>query len=120
MTLRRLVVTFKPGQFVLHTHYRTTTAHPELEGPPRKLNRSRTVGLVESRSRHPEERGRVGRRFECGLPPHGPGRTAVIKEERPEESFEGDPHETCARCGRPLYVVMRVAYDGESEAEGGG
>ena len=26
VTLRRLVVTFKPGQFVLHTLYRTTTA----------------------------------------------------------------------------------------------
>jgi hypothetical protein len=117
VTLRRLVVTFKPGQFVLHTHYRTTTAHPELEGPPRKLNRSRTVGFVESRSRHPEERGRVGR-FESGLPPHGPGRTAVIKEERPEESFDRDPDDHCGRCERPIWCVIRDVY--EDDGGGGG
>ena len=65
------------------------------------------MGFVESRSRRPEERGRVGRRFECGLPPHGPGRTAMIKEERPEESFDRDPDDHCGRCERPIWCVIR-------------
>jgi hypothetical protein len=47
----------------------------------------------------------------CSMPPDGPRPIAVICEECPEGSFEGDPGETCARCGRPLYTVLRVVYD---------
>jgi hypothetical protein len=41
---------------------------------------------------------------------------AVIYDD-PDTDFEGDPHETCARCGRPLWTVIRAIYEGE---EGGG
>jgi hypothetical protein len=73
------------------------------------------VGSIDSRLRRLEEHG--GLCPDCGLPPDGPRNIAVIDEERPEESFEGDPHETCARCGRPLYTVLRVVYNDE-EGEG--
>jgi hypothetical protein len=73
------------------------------------------VGAVEIRLRRLEERGGVC--HECGLPPDGLGRIAVIDEEHPERSFAGDSDERCGRCGRPLYTVLRVVYD---EEEGGG
>ena len=38
---------------------------------------------------------------------------AVINEEHPEKGFDGDPAERCGRCGRFLYTVLRVVYDGE-------
>ena len=75
------------------------------------------MGFSRGRLRRLEERGRGGSCPECGLPPDGPGRLAVIDEERSDNSFDGDPDETCARCGRPLYTVIRVVYGDE---EGGG
>jgi hypothetical protein len=55
---------------------------------------------------------------ECGLAPDERRPPAVIYEEHPEKSFfDGDPNERCGRCGRPLYTVLRVVYDGK---EGGG
>jgi pyruvate/2-oxoacid:ferredoxin oxidoreductase beta subunit len=44
----------------------------------------------------------------------------VINEERPEESFKGDPHEACAGCGQPLYTALQVVYDSPAVEEGGG
>jgi hypothetical protein len=44
----------------------------------------------------------------------------VINEERPEESFEGDPHEACTICGQPLYTVVQVVYDRPRGYEGEG
>jgi hypothetical protein len=70
---------------------------------------------IDSRLRRLEERRH--RCPECGLPPDGHGHLAVINEEHPEKSFDGDPDERCANCGRFLYTVLRVVYDGE---EGGG
>ncbi len=54
---------------------------------------------------------------ECDLTPGGPGSIAVINEEHPDKSFDGDPDERCGRCGRSLYTVIRVVYEDE---EGGG
>jgi hypothetical protein len=75
------------------------------------------VGSIEGRIRRLERRGSGGRCPECGLRPDGHGRIAVLNEEHPEKSFDGDPDERCGRCGRPLYTVLRVVYEGE---EGGG
>jgi uncharacterized protein with PIN domain len=62
--------------------------------------------------------GRGSRCPECGLAPDERRPPAVIYEERPEKkSFDGDPNERCSSCGRPLYTVLRVVYEGE---EGGG
>ena len=72
------------------------------------------TGSIDSRLRRLEQQGR--RCPECGLTPERPGRIAVINEERSEKSFDGDPDECCGRCGRFLYTVMRVLYDG---TEGG-
>jgi DNA-directed RNA polymerase subunit RPC12/RpoP len=68
---------------------------------------------IDSRLRRLEEQGR--RCPECGLPPDGPREIAVINEEHPEESFDGDPEERCPRCGRSLYTVIRVVYSDEGE-----
>jgi hypothetical protein len=51
------------------------------------------------------------------MPPDGPRPIAVINEERPEGSVDGDPNETCARCGRPLYTVLRVVYDSAEDPD---
>jgi hypothetical protein len=68
------------------------------------------AGGIERRLRRLEERGCC---TECGLPPDGPRKLAVISEERPEKSFDGNPHESCSACGQALYCVIRVVYDGE-------
>jgi hypothetical protein len=41
---------------------------------------------------------------------------AVIYDDDPDKSFDGDPNEKCARCGRPLYIAIRVVYEGEEGA----
>jgi ribosomal protein S14 len=71
------------------------------------------VSLIKSRLRRLEESKHAGRCPECGLAPHERRPPAVINEEHPEKSFDGDPYERCARCGRPLYTVLRVVYEGE-------
>jgi hypothetical protein len=70
------------------------------------------VRSIEGRLRRLEWRCRCP---ECGLRPDEPGRIAVINEEYPEQSFAGDPNEKCGRCGRNLYTVLRVVYEGEAE-----
>ena len=78
---------------------------------------------IESRLRRLEERNRSGPCPECRLPPDSPGYIVLIDEERPEESFDGDPDERCARCGRFLWFTIRVVYDsaeGATEDAGGG
>jgi hypothetical protein len=71
------------------------------------------VSSIDSRLRRLEGRSRCPA---CDLTPDGPGRIAVINEERPETSFDGDPDERCVRCGRFLYTVLRVVYE-EEEAD---
>ena len=71
------------------------------------------MGSIDSRLRRLEDEGRRGVCPECGLPPDGPGRIVAVDEERPEESFDGDPDERCAACGRLLWCVMRIVYDEE-------
>jgi len=79
------------------------------------------VSSIDSRLRRLEERGRGGRCPECNLSPDGHGYIVLIDERHPEKSFKGDPYETCARCGRLLYQVIRVVYDPPAgEEEGGG
>ena len=71
------------------------------------------MGSIEGRIRRLERRGSGGRCPECGLTPGGHGRVAVINEEHPEKSFQGDPYERCPECGRPLYTVLNVVYGDE-------
>ena len=68
-------------------------------------------GNIQSRLGRLEEHTRGGSCPECGLPPNGHGRIAVIDEERPEGSFDGDPDERCDRCGRYLWCVIKVVYE---------
>jgi ribosomal protein S14 len=77
---------------------------------------------MESRLRRLEECQSAGRCQECGFPPDSEGTIVLIDEERPEESFDGDPDERCSRCGRHLWCVIEVVYGSPSEAghEGGG
>jgi ribosomal protein S27AE len=73
------------------------------------------VGSINGRLRRLEGHGQ--RCPECGLAPHGPGRIAVVNEEHPDMSFEGDPNERCGRCGRSLFAVINVVYGDEGEGE---
>ena len=69
-------------------------------------------GNIQSRLGRVEEKG--ARCPECGLAPNERRKIAVINEEHPEKSFDGDPEERCKRCGLPLWCVLRVVYeDGE-------
>lgn len=54
---------------------------------------------------------------ECGLTPKEHGRLAVVYPGEPDKGFRGDASERCGRCGRYLYTVLRVVYEGE-EGEG--
>ena len=47
------------------------------------------MGSLKGRLRRLERRGSGGRCPECGLPPNGHGRMAVIYEEHPEKGFDG-------------------------------
>jgi DNA-directed RNA polymerase subunit RPC12/RpoP len=59
-----------------------------------------------------EERG--GRCPECGLAPNERRPMAVIYDD-PDRGFQGDPYERCARCGRPMWTLIRVVYGEEGE-----
>ena len=67
---------------------------------------------LKSRLRRAEAAAKGGSCERCGLTPDGPRRIAVINEEHPDKSFDGDPDERCTRCGQPLWTVIRVVYDG--------
>jgi hypothetical protein len=78
------------------------------------------MGSINSRLARLEEQG-GGICPECGFPPDSKGIIVLIDEEHPEESFQGDPHERCPRCGRELYVVINVVRDSPPiDGEGGG
>ena len=59
--------------------------------------------------------GPAGRCPQCGLPPHGPGRIALIHDGTPAEGFPDNPGERCSRCDRPLWCVIQIVYDEEGE-----
>ncbi len=69
------------------------------------------LGRLESASR--KGSGRCGK---CGLPPDGPGRIVLIDDGSPEEGFPDDPEERCGSCGRRLWYVLRVVYEGDDAA----
>ncbi len=73
------------------------------------------MGSLDGRLTRLEEQGH--RCPECGLAPDGHGRPVAVYEEDPDKGFDGDPDERCARCGRPLYTVIRVVRDGEEGGE---
>ena len=75
---------------------------------------------IESGLRRLEERHGAGRCPECGLAPDEPRALAVIDEDDPERSLNGDPYEACASCGQGLYVVIRVVRDSSPVKEGRG
>ncbi len=67
------------------------------------------MGFIKSRLRRVEAATRGGPCPECKLTPDGPGYIIL------EEGEEGpkDPDERCPRCGRLLWFVIRVVYEGE-------
>ena len=75
----------------------------------------------EGRLKRLEERGSGGICHECGYAPDEGTRRpiAAVYPNEPEESFQGDPHERCPRCGQGLYVVINVVREGH-EGEGAG
>jgi hypothetical protein len=70
------------------------------------------MGSIDSRLRRLEEEGRRGACPECGLSAQERRPLAVVYPDDSDKGFEGDPHEACADCGEPLYVVLRVVRDG--------
>ena len=70
------------------------------------------MSTIGSRLRRLEECGAGGRCPECGLTPSEHGRPVAVYEGDPERGFQGDTSERCGRCGRFLYTVLRVLYEG--------
>lgn len=73
------------------------------------------MSFIKNRLRRLEEQGH--RCPDCGLAPDARREMAVVYEEDHERSFEGDPYERCPLCGRSLYTVLRVVYEGEGGGE---
>ena len=69
---------------------------------------------LEGRLRRLEEHRRGDRCPACGLSPEE-RRPMAVTGLGGGKRFEGDPHERCASCGRPLWCVIRVVYDGEGD-----
>jgi hypothetical protein len=74
-------------------------------------------GNIQGRLGRLEERG--ARCPDCGLAPGERREIAVINEEHPDKSLEGDPDEACVGCGQPLYCVLKVVYGSPEVDEGG-
>jgi hypothetical protein len=74
------------------------------------------MSRIDGRLKRLEERG-PGPCSECGLSAAARRPLAVVYPDDADKGFEGDPYEACGACGEPLYVVIRVVYEGE---EGGG
>jgi hypothetical protein len=69
------------------------------------------VSFINSRLRRLEERARGGPCPECGGGPHGPERIAIDRIPEGAEEF-------CPSCGRPLWTVIKVVYEGDEEGGG--
>ena len=70
------------------------------------------MSFIKSRLRRIEQRTRGGSCPECGLPPDGVRRIVTSDPERPDRWFPDNPHECCPRCGRPLWTIIQIVYDG--------
>jgi hypothetical protein len=71
------------------------------------------VSFIKGRLRRLEGRMQGGGRCpECGLPPDGPGRIVLIDDGTPAEGFPDNPGERCGSCGKPLWTVIRIEYEG--------
>ncbi len=66
------------------------------------------MGSIDSRLGRLEERAH--RCPECGLTPSEHGRPVAVYPGEPDRGFQGD---TSERCGRFLYTVIKVVYEGE-------
>ena len=79
------------------------------------------MSFIKSRLRRIESAARRSYRCpECGFAPDDGGRIVVVGEGFGEVD-EHDPEERCGRCGRYLWCVIKVVYDGAGgDAEGGG
>ena len=74
---------------------------------------------LEGRLRRLEERRSGGRCPDSGLALDERRKMAVVYEEYPDKSVEGDSYEACVSCGEPLYTVINVVYDSPEVGEGG-
>jgi hypothetical protein len=74
------------------------------------------VSSIENRLRRLEGRG--SRCPECGLTPSEHGRPVAVYPDEPDKGFHGDTSERCGRCGRLLYIVIRVVRDSPTPHEG--
>jgi hypothetical protein len=75
------------------------------------------MSSIESRLRRLEVRRRSGPCNRCKLSPDGPGYLTI--DHIPEGA-----QQNCSGCGRPLWTVIKIVYDGAegdaSEGVGGG
>jgi len=67
-------------------------------------------GNIQSRLGRLEEQG--VRCPECDLTPSEHGRPVAVYPDEPDRGFQGDPGERCGACGRNLYTVLLVVYEG--------
>jgi len=74
------------------------------------------VSFSRSRLRKIEGTIRGGPCLECKLPPDGP--SYIVLEEGEEAPKDTD--ERCPSCGRFLWFVIRVVYEGEEAGVGDG
>jgi hypothetical protein len=78
----------------------------------KSLEARRAVGSINDRLRRLEDSEAGNRCPECGLAPDERRKIAAVYPDEPGKGFQGDPHEKCSRCGRPLYTVLRVVREG--------
>jgi hypothetical protein len=75
------------------------------------------VSFINSRLRKLEERISGG--GPCPECEGGPVRFNVVYGDE-ESSANEVPEEFCAECGRPLWTIIKVVYDGDEAKPGGG
>ena len=70
------------------------------------------MSFIKSRLRRIEQRARGGTCPECGLSGDSHGRIVISDPERPDRWFPDNPDERCPECGRPLWTIIQIVYDG--------
>lgn len=74
------------------------------------------MSFIKNRLKRAEASVRGGSCQECKLPPDGPGR--IVYSDRTDSglhSLPENPDERCKECGRRLWLVIEVMYEGEGE-----